>query len=270
MGVVACGLVGCVRQAALQSGPSDSSLERTIPYPEGYDTVSEGASASNRQGDHRVSPYYRSPDLFVTPSTDSLTLIRGFRTYQQSREWSCGPSCALMVLRYYGVKEWHELEIAKAMKSNLDLDGDNQEEKGVANEKGEFGTATARMADFFRQLGWHVESSAERGTLKDGATFNDMAPFRDWVLETLRQGCPIMVEWIDWGGHWSVIVGYDTLGTDIASDDVVLLADPYDTTDHRQDGYTVVPAERFYYMWFDAHYLPDDQETQQWLIARPH
>lgn len=31
-----------------------------------------------------------------------------------------------------------------------------------------------------------------------------------------------MVEWIDWGGHWSNIIGYDTMGTDEFGDDVLI------------------------------------------------
>ena len=50
-----------------------------------------------------------------------------------------------------------------------------------------------------------------------------------------------MVDWIDWGGHWQVIIGLDTIGTDDTEDDVLVMADPYDTTDHYQDGYYTVP-----------------------------
>ena len=58
-----------------------------------------------------------------------------------------------------------------------------------------------------------------------------------------------MVCWNDWGGHWQVIIGYDTMGTETTQDDVIIVADPYDTTDHNQDGYGVYGAERFYYNW---------------------
>lgn len=36
-----------------------------------------------------------------------------------------------------------------------------------------------------------------------------------------------------------------------------------------QDGYHIVPAERFFYMWLDKKILPEDQDVQQWLIATP-
>ena len=51
--------------------------------------------------------------------------------------------------------------------------------------------------------------------------------------------------------------------------DVLIVADPYDTTDHLQDGYGIVPAERFFYMWFDAHLFQKGEQEQQWLTAEP-
>ena len=36
-------------------------------------------------------------------------------------------------------------------------------------------------------------------------------------------------------------------GTETTQDDVIIVADPYDTTDHNQDGYGIYSAERFLY-----------------------
>ena len=49
------------------------------------------------------------------------------------------------------------------------------------------------------------------------------------------------------GRPLEVIIGYDTMGTETTQDDVIIVADSYDTTDHNQDGYGIYPAERFYY-----------------------
>ena len=91
------------------------------------------------------------------------------------------------------------------------------------------------------------------------------------ILPTNSLGnVPIMVQNVDWGGHWRVIIGYDTMGTDdITSSDVLIMADPYDTADHLQDGYVVVPAEKFFYMWFDSHLFAAGDRKQQWLAAEP-
>ena len=69
------------------------------------------------------------------------------------------------------------------------------------------------------------------------------------IQDFLKKGIPVMVAWNDWGGHWQVIIGYDTMGTETTQDDVLIVADSYDTTDHNQDGYGIYPAERFYYNW---------------------
>lgn len=37
------------------------------------------------------------------------------------------------------------------------------------------------------------------------------------------------------------------MGTEYEGDDVIIVADPFDTTDHNQDGYGVYGAERFIY-----------------------
>ena len=58
-----------------------------------------------------------------------------------------------------------------------------------------------------------------------------------------------MVSWEDWRGHWMVIIGLDTMNTESPYDDVLIMADPYDVTDHYQDGYYTYPFGRFFDMW---------------------
>ena len=75
----------------------------------------------------------------------------------------------------------------------------------------------------------------------------------DWyglIPYLLDNDIPIMVGWDEWGGHWQVIIGYDDMGTvEKTEDDVLILADPYDTTDHNQDGYVIKGFERLVYGW---------------------
>ncbi len=75
--------------------------------------------------------------------------------------------------------------------------------------------------------------------------------------------------WADWGGHWMVVAGYDTMGTETEVDDVIIFADPYDMTDHNQDGYYQFPASRFYALWFVPHWYPDKDAVRPWLTASP-
>ena len=42
------------------------------------------------------------------------------------------------------------------------------------------------------------------------------------------------------GGHYCVIIGNDNMGTkDYITDNIIILADPFDTTVHMSDGYTI-------------------------------
>ena len=60
------------------------------------------------------------------------------------------------------------------------------------------------------------------------------------------------------------------MGTDDNfGDDVLIVADPYDTSDHYQDGYYTVPAERFFWMWREGVHESAEPEYFPWVIATP-
>lgn len=231
---------------------AENSVEsHVILYPSGYDTSKEGASSYKGLGNVKQSPYYTVSDFFNLKSTDTLTLLSHYKTYQQTTEITCGPAAALTVLVHFGNTSWNEQDIAKIM-----------------GTKPAVGTDTKGMVHFFKTIGWDVKSSIITPN-KDGITFTQVGDFRDFVIGNLKNNTPILVENIDWGGHWRVIIGYDTLGTNTVADDVLILADSYDTADHYQDGYVINPVEKFYYMWFDAHMLPQGQQKQQWVVVKP-
>lgn len=228
-----------------------AAQEQVIPYPAGYITGKEGASSYNGIGNVTQSPYYAWQDYYNLAASSTLTILPRYKTYQQTTEITCGPAAALTVLTHFGNHDWDEISIAKIM-----------------GTKPQVGTDTAGMVAFFTAIHWEVASSLTMAD-KQGRTFATVKEFRDFVIRNLTHNTPVMVENIDWGGHWRVIIGYDTLGTDTAADDVLIMADSYDTADHFQDGYVVTPAEKFYYMWFDAHMLPQGQQQQPWVVAKP-
>ena len=54
------------------------------------------------------------------------------------------------------------------------------------------------------------------------------------------------------------------------NDDVLIMADPYDTPDHYQDGYYAVPLGRFYYMWREGSGgETHDPYVQPFVVAEP-
>lgn len=209
----------------------------------------EPGGAAQFAGKHDIkdSPYFAHPDIYNMQSNDHLLVLSHYPTLQQSTGYSCGPVAANTVVKYYlGAPLHSEMEVCKMMSTSTTS-----------------GTTAKGMASYFQQIGWQVKSSA-----KD-KTPDNYADFLTFVKSNLQNNTPIMVENIDWGGHWRVIIGYDTMGTQHTGDDVLLMADPFDTSDHLQDGYNIVPAERFFYMWFDAHLFNRSEQLRQWVTATP-
>ena len=141
-------------------------------------------------------------------------------SYQQTTEYSCGPASVLTLLRYYG-KSGDEMIIAKEMGTSTTC-----------------GTTPEQMSSWLGQHGF-TASWNENGNL-------------DTLTNNLKKQVPTLIEWSDWGGHWVLVVGYDTRNTESLMDDVIIFADPYDRHDDSNDGLTWFNAQRFYYMWYDA------------------
>ncbi len=217
------------------------SEEMKIPYTADLDEE-YGADSVERAGDHKSSPYFSTLDFYNMESTDSLTILTNFKTQQQSSEWSCGVTSTLMVLDWFDALGEHNEETLAAFRSNGLTPGATSLRQAMEIFEGVGGFDLYTTFDC-------VDTVYEVFTL-------------EYIQETLAAGQPIMVGWNDWGGHWQVIIGYDTMGTETTQDDVIIVADPYDTTDHNQDGYGVYGAERFiynftFYNFFDEAELND-------------
>ena len=197
--------------------------------------------------DVNASPYFTQNDFYNMVSNEHLTLLPKFTTYQQTTMYTCGPVVANMVVDHFLGKPLHsELEAAKMMGCNKYN-----------------GTTTKGLRGYFKDLGWNATSSADTDSPK---TYTE---FLNFVQGHLNANTPIMVENVEWGGHWRIIIGYDTMNTANTGDDVLIMADPFDKADHLQDGYTVVPAEKFFYMWFDAIRFAKGANWKQWVVAKP-
>ena len=74
----------------------------------------------------------------------------------------------------------------------------------------------------------------------------------------------------DRAGHWQVLIGIDTCGTETPYDDVLIFAGPYDVTDYKQDGCSTYPLERFFGMWRAGPWAGKNVPYQQPFVdARP-
>ena len=154
--------------------------EMKIPYAVDL-SPEDGADSVERSGDHENSPYFSHPDVYNMESTDTLTVLHNFKTMQQTSEWSCGVTAALMVL------DWYEESLAALRHS---LDGTELE--------GYPGTTLNQAIDIFNGVGgFDIISSND---YPDGIWLDDI---QGWLSE----GKPVMICWNDWGGHWQTIIG---------------------------------------------------------------
>lgn len=183
----------------------------------------------------RAGRYGPAADLAKLQPDKDLTLLK-HSAFQQTQDHTCGPATLITLLRFYG-QDGDEMKIADQI--------------GCTKEKG---TDPQAMVKFLESRGFQV-TWGEKGTLA-------------MLRENLAKGIPTIVEWIDWGGHWVTVIGYDTCGTQTEDDDMLIFADPADCHDGRVDGITNFNALRFKDMWFDA-FLFDKPMHELYVTAVP-
>ncbi|MDR2469609.1 MAG: C39 family peptidase [Tannerella sp.] len=188
--------------------------------------------------------YYQSLDFYAMRSEGTLTLLEKFKTYQQTTSVTCGPSCALMLLTYFGQSDGYDEMTLKALRG------------------------TSQDTTYLRHL-LTVFDAAGKFDCKSTFDYEPDEITPALLLSFLKEGFPVIVGTNEWGGHWQIIIGYDTMGTETTSDDVLILADPYDRTDHTEDGYIVYPFENFYDGTWRNYYDPDFK-WGLFLVARPN
>lgn len=246
IGVAGGWLLASVGKGAEGNYTDEMKLEYRADYAD------EGANSVEREGDHEDSPYFSQVDFYNAEPTDTLSILPQFKTIQQTSWWSCGVSCTEMVLSYFGRRDdWNEQSLAELREDHSDLHD---------------GTCLDQIIDMFEAVGgFELETTYDYA---DDPEAINLA----FIRERIAAGIPILVGWNDWGGHWQVIIGYDTMGTEYEGDDVIIVADPFDTTDHNQDGYGVYGAERFiynftFYDFFDG--VPSHAADQCFVAAAP-
>ncbi|MDO4834603.1 MAG: C39 family peptidase [Bacillota bacterium] len=249
-------LAGCGSDSGEETAAAPE--KHLLPYPEGYDTTSAGASSYDGWCDNAETPYFTINDYYNMESEGSLHILTNFAPYQQSTEYTCGPASCYAVLNWFDpklAKKYDELTIA-------DMSG-TDETKGVN---------PAGLKKFFDEIGWYTQCnfSTDEYFKWDSKSGDPLLDFENFCVKNIDNGVPIMVDWIDWDGHWQTIIGIDTCQEDNPSDDVLIFADPYDTSDQYQDGYYTFGAERFFYMWHEgACSGMDEPGVEPFLIAMP-
>lgn len=288
------------------SNEQPNNNEKTKPdmiTGEDYDEWG-GADIYDNAGDHSNSGYWVNPDFYNQKSNTNLTILPKYKTFLQTTEYSCGPAAVLTVLYHFGITNYNEMDIAIATRTSTDEDTQDSL-PGSANNFYEYGANVRKLYSFLSTLDniEIVETSYKANYTnedlikpEDGFSGNDIGNlyptfsssslyasensdeteawvedakdsyFVKWINGHLTNNRPILVEWGDWDGHWMAIIGYDTMGTPGIGDDVIIFADPYDTSDHWQDGYYYYPAERWFYMWADRNVAEKPFQLQPYII----
>jgi hypothetical protein len=131
----------------------------------------------------------------------------------------------------------------------------------------ETGTKLVNIVKTVEKLGYSTISSLNIRKNRDGLVFFNYESFKKFVIDSIKNGEPIIVENVDYGGHYKVIIGLDQ-PSDNENMDILIFADPSDFYDGVSDGYNYFPAERFFYMWFDDHCLLKKNRKQPFLVIK--
>jgi len=213
-------------------------------------------------------------------------LLADFPTLQQTTDYTCGCASAMMVMRYYRLDAGDEATLAAEMHTHVDSDMPGAQ-PGSAVKLTDYGTSVEELCRYFSQrpdfriVASSFSSDTTRPLLGDTARvgiqavgnreghFADYGAAASFFRSTLQAGMPVMVCWNLWGGHWTVCIGYDDSGTpDLFDDDILVMADPYDSTDGSPDGLTRVNLVHFFYDWF-CTMTPKPHQLQPYLVVAP-
>lgn len=287
-------------EGKMDYGYTAQDIRNYYPGTEIYDadTGLSGAAGVERSGDFDRSGAYKLYDFYGTQDeirseigSDTLKLLPKFETIQQSTEWTCGCASALMCLNWFGKNEQRADDAewgAGEYETDISL--------AVHRQNGEAGATFRKgMQDIFDYMSstygqdwitftnldlddpYGEESYLGDYCLQAGDAYDDWYGLIPYLIEN---GIPMMIGSDEWGGHWQVIVGYDGMGTEATQDDVLVLADPYDTTDHNQNGFVLKPFERLVYGWgsafeagdgYENPYMTDGEEgTNDFIVAIPN
>lgn len=159
-------------------------------------------------------------------------IFLNIKSYQQTKDYTCGAAVIMSLMKYYNMLDEHQMNA--------------ETEKRITKELGTTvseGTNEYQLARWLKAHGFKVILG-----------FNGN---RQLILKYLRKQTPVIVDWIDWGGHWVIVAGYDEALLP-HHDETIFLADPAARYDHvkSKDGIIAFDADRFFSMWFNSKLKP--------------
>lgn len=192
----------------------------------------ESEVMSSENLNHINSPYYTMNDFYNMKSTWSLRILSNYHVIQQTEDYSCWCASLLWALNYYWIEGYDEIGLCDLIWAS------------------ELTWTSIEWINSFLDSIWlnHFYHGA-----KDLFFFSP-EHFEEYLLVKLDSWYVTLVNWLDYWWHRQAIIWLDTMGTEDVYDDVLIMADSLDETDHHQDGYFIVPFARFFYMWEEASF----------------
>lgn len=269
-------------------GNTSADIKEYYPKTVLYDGILSGAAGVERSGDYDKSPYYTLNNYYGTETevreavgSDTLKILDNFKTIQQSTEWTCGVTSALMTITHFDKNQ--------PRKDGTFGAGELETDVSLATHR-ENGKTGATHRDGMKEIFDYMNSEYDQDwvyftNLDLDDPYGEESYIGDYCLQAgsetpgwdglvpylIDNNIPMMIGWDEWGGHWQTIIGYDSMGTEGTQDDVLILADSYDTTDHNQDGYVVESFERLVYGWNSAFETDEDgsDNYNDFIVAFP-
>ena len=213
------------------------------------------------QGIHDIlnTSYFGKIDFYNKKSDSNILILENFKTYQQTSEYSCGCSSLIMSLYYLNKTEISERDCVYKSNTGTDI---------KKNTHGTIGVFPTDLEKAIINYGFDFESN--RNFTDENTPIKNELNFSNYIKNAIKNKEPIIILTTEWGGHYQVIIGYDNMGTEnYILDDVLIIADPYDSSDHIQDGYVVYNYIRYFYLFkVPINYIDQEQNKLQFIRVK--
>jgi hypothetical protein len=155
---------------------------------------------------------------YEVPTPHKHLVLPNVASYQQTTNYTCGPSAVMTLMRYYGklnasdMNRETEMRIAKEMNTSIS------------------GTSQDDIVAWLRKNGFSVDSGQHIDI--------------DTLINNINKGIPTIITWNDFSEHAIVVVGYNSEGESPSGNkDVIFAADPESGSYIEENGSTITGVD---------------------------
>ena len=172
---------------------------------------------------------------------NNLIKINNFPNILQTTDFSCGAAVTLMILKYFGYNQQTQQSLIK----KLDI-------RSINNKRSDntYGCKTIDIVKYLTKNNIAVKYNTNNKNL----LFKNVIQFREFVINNIKIGNPILVESLFDGGHWNIIYGYDN------NRNRLLISDPIYS-------YVTASIYDFFNVWYDKNLISTNIVYQQFILV---